>query len=97
MSREEVTRMQDDPQRCVLERAVYDCPNCGHREYQRTGGTYLAEVTCENQPCHEESPKWPDTFPSTARLVGFFCPEHGWRLPPHLEQSPLPGEPHLRG
>lgn len=62
---------------CELQRAVSDCPNCRHREYRDVGAGYAGEVACENQPCHEDTPRRPDTFPSTARLVGFRCPVHG--------------------
>lgn len=78
-----------DSRCCESQRAVYDCENCKHREYREVGKTYLAEIFCEDQPCYEEHSKWPDTFPSTAHLVGFRCPVHGWKLPPHLKQPHL--------
>jgi len=74
---------------CELRTVVYDCPNCGHREHQKTGGFYTTRVCCENQPCHEGHPHPPDTFPSDAVLTGFHCPVHGWSNSPHLEQTAL--------
>lgn len=74
---------------CELEKAVYDCSNCKHREYREVGEGYAVQVACENQPCHEGTPRPPDTFSSTAQLVGFRCPIHGWSAPAHLRQTPL--------
>lgn len=83
-----MSEVPEDQERCCeIRRAVYDCPNCKHREYQEIEGTYTTEVCCENQPCYEGYPHPPDTFPSTAKLVGFRCPIHGWSMPPHLRQA----------
>ena len=86
--------MREHAQCCELCRAVYECPNCGRREHQHLEGGYASSACCElNVPggpgCYEAHPRPPRTFPSVAFLVGFYCPAHGWSLPPHLRQTSL--------